>query len=257
MSYLEEFADGSIGGSAVAGVDLGELGWDTRFLPLTPIEGHEILTRNAIGDGRITLTVGPQSVTRALTNEEQRDIIEGNTDVDIQYFRYARTAAPASVLNPAVYTAAWGLALRGAIATFTPDEQRHHALRRTVDQPQEAALREIIDDLRSQHRGILVEGQPRARLRRIGAALHLIQDSFSPAHVQREDASGWCIRRIRNYGRGSHPNEHRVPKDDRDSVTANAPEAKGTKGDLVDERSRVNAKRTANAVLCAAPDANF
>lgn len=208
---------------------LGQLGWDTRFLPFAWTEGHEILTRNAFrpvdarGVSRISFAIGTMPASRDLTPAEQNEIIEGNRDTDIQYARFARAVAPLIGPIPAFAPV--------AASTFGPAEQKHHALRHDYNQPQPAAVADIIADLQAQHRGILAEPNPRGKLRRIGRALHLIQDSFSPAHIRRRGSgAGWCIDYIRHYGRGEIPlfgseREHRVPADGRDSVARHPGEA--------------------------------
>lgn len=109
---------------------------------------------------------------------------------------------------------------------FRPDEQKRHALRRELCTNMAAALTEIRNHLIRLH-GVATGPRPRLdAMRWIGEALHLIQDSFSEAHTERE----WSvtgpphpIRFIRYFGpRGrTYPDEHRVipAPDPRDIIT--------------------------------------
>jgi hypothetical protein len=121
----------------------------------------------------------------------------------------------------------------GAMASqFAANSQRSHALRRSVCQPLMQALREIRGRLVELHgHALLAEsrGQRRAAMEWTGEALHLIQDSYSPAHTERVIGAGSRrpITYIRYYkvgvvparpaSRGA-PLEHHVPKDPRDHV---------------------------------------
>jgi hypothetical protein len=175
------------------GSRLGEYGWAVKT-PLSS-EGHEVLTRSAIGASRtIPFSVAGKPLSRVLTAAEEAEIVAGNRSVDL------------------------GWAGTGVVFAFSQDEQKRHSLRRNFGQPLPAALADVIGSLRSQHAAILAEKDPKTRLRRIGQATHLIQDSFSPAHTDRRPGSGWCIYYIKNYGRGKTPAEHGVPSDDRDKI---------------------------------------
>lgn len=110
-------------------------------------------------------------------------------------------------------------------------QQRRHFLRSHILQGQSSAYTDAVGHLRDLHRRILGTISNREeQFRLIGEALHLIQDSYSPAHVKR-DASG-RIERIMNYGPTNlvapavlppvtFPlalREHLFPADPRDSV---------------------------------------
>ena len=111
---------------------------------------------------------------------------------------------------------------------FKAGEQRRHALRSAVCQPLRDALSEIRNQLARLHGQALranMSGTRQAALGLIGEALHLIQDSFSPAHTERVlDGATNPIRYIRYFGlRGqTYPTEHRVfpAPDPRDIITA-------------------------------------
>jgi hypothetical protein len=121
----------------------------------------------------------------------------------------------------------------GAMAgQFAANSQRSHALRRSVCQPLLQAVREIRGRLVELH-GLAVHaesrGQHRAAMEWTGEALHLIQDSYSPAHTERVHGAGirQPIKYIRYYKVGVIPTrpasrgaplEHHVPKDPRDHV---------------------------------------
>jgi len=127
------------------------------------------------------------------------------------------------------------------------DEQHRHALRRTLSQSTSAALKEATDHLKKLHREALAASSKDTRLHKTGESLHLIQDSFSPAHAQRQ---GRKIKKLRNYGPanlvdglkpGHHfTDEHIFPSDGRDSVkvsgrfTAQAREAIDASGEYLD-----------------------
>jgi hypothetical protein len=182
---------------------LGGFGWSVKT-PLSA-EGHEWLTRSAIGPSRtIAFRVAGKSLSRTLTAAEEAEVIAGNRSVDL----------------------GWGGT--GVLFAFNQDEQKRHSLRREYGQALPAALSDVIGSLRAQHAAILAEPDPKTRLHRIGQALHLVQDSYSPAHTDRRPGSGWCIFYIKNYGRGRAPAEHGVPSDDRDRVANPASRAAAT-----------------------------
>lgn len=192
MSY---FTDAQNGSAPLAG-----LGWTgrkccTRLGPCLGSAGHEVITRAALGSGTIPFTVGTRHLTLTLSPAEQNLIVEANVDVD------------------------FGSSCQALTQSFAPAEQRKHALRATHGQTTADALRDILTEFFSQHRGILRERVPAERLRRIGRLLHLLQDSFSPAHTDRDPGTAWCVRYVRNFGRGRAPREHGKPSDDRDLVT--------------------------------------
>jgi len=199
MAYLRERPDGTRTIMPLGITRLGDLSWSVKT-PLSPA-GHEAITRAAIGGGTITFPVGGKPTTRVLTPAEQATIIAGNRSVDL------------------------GWAGTGVLFAFNKGEQKRHALRREYGQPLAAALADIIASLRAQHSAILTEPDPTKQLHRIGQAMHLVQDSFSPAHTDRRPGSGWCIAYVRNYGRGRAPTEHGVPSDDRDQVARSRGEA--------------------------------
>jgi len=176
-------------------------GWSVR-IPAISKAGHEVLTMRALGSPptvRFTAGGGTRRVT--LTRPQVRAIIAGNRSVDL----------------------GWRGTGVGMLFVLAEKEQKRHALRRNYGQSQAAALRDIIGELTGQHRGIVGETNPGEQLRRIGRALHLVQDAYSPAHIER-DPGRWCVRYIRNYGRGRAPREHGKPSDSRDEV-AHGPSA--------------------------------
>lgn len=218
----------------------GNFGWNTGFGPLP--RGHEILTERALGmarpgaPGSVTFTLAGQPVVTELTGQEATDIVEGNRAIDVadlavteRIWQTARERPYLAPLAPLLAVGAAQVATGQLVAhvahSVREADQKLHALRRSPGQDWRVALREIVAELQSQHRGILAEPNARARLRRVGAALHLIQDSYCPAHTER--GPGNCIRYVRNYGGGSlstpgggSGSEHRFPFDDRDSVAA-------------------------------------
>src|SRR6266853_2396860 len=179
---------------------LGDYGWSLK----TPAsgEGHEAITRNAIGPLReIRFALAGRPMTSTLTPSEVDAIVAGNRSVDLGWMG------------------------AGVLFSLNKDEQKRHSLRRDFSQPMPAALADVIGSLRAQHAGILAEPNPLERMRRIGKATHLIQDSYSPAHTERRPVSNWCISYIRNFGRGSAPREHGTPSDSRDEIARSGFEA--------------------------------
>jgi hypothetical protein len=102
-----------------------------------------------------------------------------------------------------------------------PAQQRRHALRASLCQPLAAALSEMRNHLASLHARALAAGPSATGFGLAGEALHLIQDSYSPAHVARSRgaAGRHPITYIRYYGlTTSSPQEHQFPFDRRDLV---------------------------------------
>ena len=100
-------------------------------------------------------------------------------------------------------------------------QQRRHALRASLCQPLSAALAEIRAQLAALHGRALAAGPTPAGFMLAGEALHLVQDSYSPAHVERVEGSGgrYPIVYIRYYGLTTvAPREHQFPFDPRDLV---------------------------------------
>lgn len=106
------------------------------------------------------------------------------------------------------------------IAHVLPREQKRHFLRATVLQGTRAAWTDATNHLRDLHRRILAFGTSRApeQFRLIGEALHLIQDSFAPAHVDRDPGTARILF-IKNFGpTTSGPINHGFPVDLRDRI---------------------------------------
>lgn len=100
-------------------------------------------------------------------------------------------------------------------------EQRRHCLKRVITQSTNAALKDATAQLRKLHGRVLGASSKSTRLHSTGEALHLIQDSFSPAHTERK---GRTIKKLRNYGPTNLAlgpfmmSEHVFPIDGRDGV---------------------------------------
>lgn len=103
-----------------------------------------------------------------------------------------------------------------------PGQQRRHALRATLCQPLAAALNDARNHLRTLHSRALAAPTRRERYLWIGEALHLVQDAYAPAHVERTrgTAGHHPISYIRFFGPTSagYPTEHAFPFDPRDLV---------------------------------------
>jgi hypothetical protein len=205
MAYWKQLTDGSLASLPRGSATLGDIGWTVR-MPTYPSgpevtpAGHEEITVRAIGPAKtISFAVGGRPASVKLSDPEISAIIAGNRSVDLGWYG------------------------TGTAFAFKEEEQKRHSLRRNYGQKIGDALRDIVSSLRAQHGGILAEANPLERMRKIGQALHLVQDSYSPAHTQRRSDSAWCIEYIRNFGRGGLPlvgsdKEHRVPSDERDKI---------------------------------------
>jgi flagellar motor protein MotB len=167
----------------------------TRILPGLR-EGHEVLTREA--------AAGAPGV-------DLPALLRGVTRVD---------------------SGGGGLSLPGAlIGSLVPAQQRRHALRAELCQPVSTALSQIRNHLVLLHARAMGARTRSAAFEQIGEALHLIQDSYSDAHVQRNFGAGprgtHPIQYIRFFGflsrlpprTTSAPREHGFPADDRDQIT--------------------------------------
>jgi hypothetical protein len=102
-------------------------------------------------------------------------------------------------------------------------QQRRHCLRGRLCQEVNAALQDIRGHLAKLYRDAFVDpNQPNFEL--LGEALHLIQDSYSPAHTEREQFMGppylGAIKYVRVWNPISpgFPTEHGYPADARDSL---------------------------------------
>lgn len=156
------------------------LGWVVRVPLISGEEGHEAITRSAW-----------EGLT--LSSEQQRALIRGVRAPDVS--------------------------LTGLLVTALPFAQPRHALRAWSGTSTGAAVREVRAFLVTKHRRALALPDGRRRWEAFGEALHCLQDSYSPAHVDRE---GGRIVRMRHWGpldrvRGRR-DEHGFPSDRRDSV---------------------------------------
>jgi hypothetical protein len=154
------------------------LGWVVRAPLVSREEGHEAITR-AAWEGL------------ALSPEQRRALIRGVRTPDV------------------------GLA--GLIVSALPFAQRRHALRAWTATSTADAVREMRRFLAATHLRALAVPEGRHRWARFGEFLHCLQDSYSPAHV---DRVGGRITRVRHWGpldraRGQH-DEHGFPSDRRD-----------------------------------------
>jgi hypothetical protein len=100
-----------------------------------------------------------------------------------------------------------------------PREQKRHALRREPCQSA-SALKEIRGHLLVLHGLAISSRGSRDTWLALGESLHLIQDSYSPAHTERSHAGNNPIIYIRSYRHGIlvGPSEHLYPVDQRDYI---------------------------------------
>ena len=113
---------------------------------------------------------------------------------------------------------------RAALESFKAAAQPAHSLRPTPSSSVPVALRLIRQRFVGLHRRAMHAKTRMAALAWLGEALHLLQDSFSSAHVGRIGGTG-RIRHIRAFyirfgwpPLSRAPNEHNAPSDPRDDV---------------------------------------
>ena len=109
------------------------------------------------------------------------------------------------------------------LKAFTASEQKRHTLRHTACQRVADAHSEAVNHLILLHRSALLAPLPVVRFGLIGEALHLIQDSFSPAHTERNwggtgGSHPIVFIRVFSFASLPFPIEHKVPADPRDIV---------------------------------------
>jgi hypothetical protein len=130
-----------------------------------------------------------------------------------------------SALRAAGLTAHRSLLIEGVqrpdrAKSLPPGEQRRHALRSYPCQLTKSALGEIRSHLLKLHGQALAARGARDSWLYLGEALHLIQDSYSPAHVERALGGTNPIIYIRSYRHGIFvgTTEHLYPVDHRDYI---------------------------------------
>jgi hypothetical protein len=173
-------------------------GAESFYTKVTPIpgignkEGHEILTRVAMR--RLPLTGADQS------------------------------ALLLGVIRPDRGGRSYWNFPRSALESLKAAAQPAHALRPTPSSTVSAALRLIRARFAHLHRRAMRATSRSTALEWLGEALHLLQDSFSSAHVERVGGTG-RIRHIRAFfirlgwpPLSRAPHEHNAPSDPRDDV---------------------------------------
>jgi hypothetical protein len=168
------------------------------FTKVTPIpgvgnkEGHEILTRLAMRGLPLT--------------------------------RADKAAVELGVIRPDRGGRSYWNFPRSALESLKAAAQPAHSLRPTPSSTTPAALRLIRARLVGLYRRAMAAGSRSAALAWIGEALHLIQDSFSSAHVKRFGGTGRILRIQAFFIRlgwpplSRAPDEHNAPSDKRDDV---------------------------------------
>ena len=99
-------------------------------------------------------------------------------------------------------------------------EEHRHFLR-SIKQSSLDAWWSAINHLKSLHQQMMASS-PVDQFKLIGEALHLIQDSFAPAHVEREPRTG-DILHIRVYSPNAPPGNHLFHVDPRDDIFTTQP----------------------------------
>jgi hypothetical protein len=164
------------------------VGWVVRVPLLSPSEGHEAITRVA-WEGL------------ALTDGQRAALIRGVRAPDVS--------------------------IRGLASFVLSSRQPRHALRAGAATTTENGIRAMRAFVISRHAEALASRDERRRWELVGENLHCIQDSFSPAHADREGAR---IVRMKHWGpldrfRGRDTpdtrDEHGFPTDRRDLAFVN------------------------------------
>ena len=156
-------------------------GWVVRVPLLSPEEGHEAITR-AAWDGL------------GLADAQCAALIRGVRAPDVS--------------------------LRGLAAFALPSRQPRHALRAHAGTSTAEGVSAMRAFLVTRHRRALAMGSTAGRWEAIGEILHCIQDSYSPAHADRDGAR---IVRLKHWGpldRWRGADEHGFPTDIRDHAVA-------------------------------------
>ena len=178
-----------------------ELEAEPFFTKVTPIpgignkEGHEILTRAALRSFQLSAA-------------EQSAVLLG-------------------VIRPDRGGRSYWNFPRSAIESLKAAAQPSHSLRSTPASSTASALRLIRARFATLHRRALQAANRTTALEWLGEALHLLQDSFSAAHVERIGGTGriGAIRafyiRIGWPPLSRQPHEHNAPSDKRDDVYDN------------------------------------
>jgi hypothetical protein len=171
---------------------------ETFYTKVTPIpgigskEGHEILTRAA-------MTGLPLSAAE-------------------------RSSVELGVIRPDRGGRSYWNFPASAIGSLAASAQPSHSLRPTPASTVAAALSLIRSRFVTLYRNAMTAPNRTSALEWLGEALHLLQDSFSSAHVERAGGTG-AIRYIRAFfirlgwpPRSTAPTEHNAPSDPRDDV---------------------------------------
>jgi len=158
------------------------VGWTVRVPLLNSEDGHEAITR-AAWDGL------------GLTDDQRRALIRGVRAPDI--------------------------GLGGFLVSWLPFAQRRHALRAWSATTTSRGIEEMRAFMAGCHaRALAMPDGPR-RWATFGELLHCLQDSYSPAHTDRDGAR---ILRMKHWGAprsgpwGAPADEHGFPTDPRDSA---------------------------------------
>lgn len=195
MNWLEIMTD-----SVLVAVSLKFVcfGWLCGF----PQRGHQLLTDEAI---KAAILSGNETNKLAhLTHEDIKNLIKGSLRPDVNALKF-----------------------------FLPSEQKRHALRRSIRQSTPAAVEEITNHLVQLHRKAITEEHRAEKFMLFGESLHLIQDSYCPAHVDRiQEGNNNVIKHVRIwhlfecvhilgalqlFGKRP-PSEHGFPYDRRDEI---------------------------------------
>lgn len=158
------------------------VGWLVRAPLVSREEGHEAITRAAC-------------VGLGLAPDHERALIRGVRAPDVS--------------------------VMGFLVSALPFAQRRHALRAWSGTTTLDAVRGVREFLVETHRHALALPDGPLRWAAFGEFLHCLQDSYSPAHV---DRVGGRIVRMKHWGplhglrRGAGHDEHGFPSDRRDSA---------------------------------------
>lgn len=153
------------------------------------------------------------------------DRVIGSTRTPTGHEILTKRAARGLIKNTADLTALIAGSRRPDLADpkdhIKPGDENRHFLRSIKKSPLNAWW-SAINHLRTLHQQMMVGSNRADQFLLIGEALHLIQDSFAPAHVEREPRTG-DILNIRAYGPLAPQGNHLFRIDPQDDIFTNKP----------------------------------
>jgi hypothetical protein len=191
-------------------------GWVVRAPIISPDEGHEAITRAAW-------------IGLDLTEAQQDALIRGVRAPDVS--------------------------ARGLASFVLSSRQPRHALRASADTTTEAGIAAMRAFVVDRHRRAVAAVDERRRWEGFGEVLHCIQDSYSPAHADRD---GTRIVRMKHWGpldRWRGPDEHGFPSDPRDRALVDGVLSEAAQAAVVATRRYVELAERQSHAGAQPPDA--